>query len=96
MEFQVSGTEVIIPAVVTVLVMAFRQFRSTLDGPRAYWFAFVLNIVAQVVNALMAGDPVVSAALFGAGTGAVVSPGIAETTKRIGGKKLVTPRKAGQ
>lgn len=98
MEFQVDGLDMMIPAVVTVLIMAIRQFRSTLDGQSAYWFSICANVVAAVSAALVTGDPLASAALFGAGAGAVVSPGIAETTKRFvpGGQKLVTPRSTGR
>ena len=96
MEFQVDGLDVMIPAVVTVLIMVVRQFRSTLDGPNAYWFSICANVLAAVSAAVATGDPLVSAGVLGLGGGAVISPGIAETTKRFlpGGQKLVTPRKA--
>lgn len=95
MEF--SGLELFVPAVVTGLIVAARQFSARLDGPAAYWWSIGLNILGQVAVGLAAGtgtDPVAigNAAALGLGTGAIVSPGIAATGKRVGAAKVVKPR----
>lgn len=95
---EISGLELFVPAVVAALVVALRQFSSRLDGPAAYWWSIGLNIVGQVAAAVLTGadtiDPAVigQAAALGLGTGAVVSPGIAATGKRLGAAKVVKPR----
>lgn len=92
MEF--TGVELLVPALVSGLIVAIRQFSAKLDGPAAYWWSIGLNVLAQVAVALTAdGDPAVAqAALVGLGTGAVVSPGLAATGKRIGAGKAIKPR----
>ncbi len=95
MEF--TGLELFVPAVVTALIVALRQFTAKLDGPAAYWWSVGLNIVGQVAAALLSGAPpdpsvIGGAAALGVGTGAVVSPGIATSAKRVGAAKAVKPR----
>ncbi len=83
-----------IPAIVSALIVAARQFSARFDGPAAYWWSIGVNIVAQVAAELATGDGsgMVAAATLGLGTGAIVSPGLAATGKRIGAGKLVKPR----
>ena len=94
-----SGLELLIPALVSVLVVAVRNVSASLDGPRAYYWALALNVVGQVVAELMTGDGGVSAAavgnaaVLGLGTGATVSVGIATAGKRAGLGKVVKPKR---
>lgn len=94
---ELSGLELFVPAAVTALIVALRQVTEKLDGPAAYWWSIGLNIVGQVVAGLMAQqgtDPsaIMASAGLGLGTGAVISPGIAATGKRVGASKAVKPR----
>ena len=88
---EITGTQLLIPAVVSTLVAVFRQVSARLDGPSAYWASIVLNVVAQLV----AGEQgsVVAGAALGLGTGAVVGPGLATSVKRIGLGNVVKPRR---
>jgi len=88
MEF--TGIELFIPAVVSAIIVAARQITASLDGPAAYWWSIALNIAAQVTAALVTGDAgVVEALGLGAATGAVVSPGLAASAKRLGARRAV-------
>ena len=93
---EIGGIELLIPAIVAAIVVAVRNVSASLDGPRAYWVGLALNVAAQVVAELVAGDgsgSVAGAAALGLGTGAVVSPGLAATGKRLGAAKIVKPRR---
>lgn len=94
-----SGSELLIPAIVTLLIIVVRQFTERLDGPVAYWVSVIINILAQVTAELATGagggaGGLMSAAVIGAGGGMVASPGLAITGKRLGLKKIVKPREA--
>ncbi len=92
---EMGPLELMIPAIVAAVIVAVRNFSASLDGPRAYWWSLGLNILAQVVAELVAGDgtgTVAGAAALGLGTGAVISPGIAAAGKRVGLAKVVKPR----
>ncbi len=96
-----SATELLVPIIVSALVVGIRNVSAKLDGPTAYYFAIGLNIIGQVVAELATGDGGVtagaigSAAALGVGTGATVSVGVATAGKRLGAKKIVTPRPTG-
>jgi hypothetical protein len=96
---ELSMVQLLVPAVVSVLVVAIRQVSASLDGPAAYWWALGLNVVGQVVAELGAGDggmtasAIASAGLLGVGTGATVSVGVATAGKRLGAAKIVKPRR---
>lgn len=96
---QLSGIELLVPAIVSALVIAVRQFSPRLDGPAAYWWALGLNVVGQVVAELVASDggftaaAVGNAGMVGVGTGATVSVGVATAGKRLGAAKIVKPRR---
>ncbi len=96
---ELSGIELLVPAVVSALVIAIRQFSATLDGPAAYWWALGLNVVGQVIAELATGDggltagAIGQAAALGVGTGATVSAGVATAGKRLGAGKLVKPKR---
>jgi len=95
---EMGAMELMIPAIVAALIVGVRNFSASLDGPRAYWWSLGLNIVAQVTAELVAGDgtgTVAGAAALGLGTGAVISPGIAATGKRVGLEKVVKPKRTG-
>ena len=95
---ELSGFDLLAPAVVSVLVIAGRQFSSRLDGASAYWWALGLNILAQVTAELVTNDGGVTAAgissalTTGAALGGTVSVGVATAGKRVGLSKLVKPR----
>lgn len=97
---EVGLVELAIPAVVSALIVAARNFSAKLDGPAAYWWSVGLNVVAQVAAELAAGDGGFTAATLmqagglGLGTGAVVGPGLATSGKRLGAGKLIKPREA--
>lgn len=90
--------ELLVPTIVSVLVVAVRQFSEKLDGPAAYWWAIGLNIIGQVAAELAAGDGGMTAAAIGnaaglgVATGGTVSVGIATAGKRLGAGKIVKPR----
>lgn len=94
-----SGIELLVPAIVSALVIAVRNFATTLDGPKAYWYVLALNVVGQVVAELTMGDggvtaaSVGNAAMVGVGTGATVSVGLATAGKRVGFGNLVKPKR---
>jgi hypothetical protein len=87
---ELSMVQLLVPAVVSVLVVAIRQVSASLDGPAAYWWALGLNVVGQVAAELATGDGgataavVGNAAMVGVGTGATVSVGVATAGKRLG------------
>jgi hypothetical protein len=93
---EISGIEMLIPAIVTALIVIARQFTASLDGPRAYWISIAINIIAQVTAELAGmggGAGIAGAAAMGAGTGMIASPGIAITGKRIGLAGVVKPKR---
>jgi hypothetical protein len=93
---EISGIEMLIPAIVTVLIMLARQFTARLDGPVAYYVSIVINILAQVLAELAGvggGAGMAGAAAMGAGTGMIASPGLAITGKRFGLRKIVKPKR---
>ena len=96
---ELSVVELLVPAIVSALVMAIRQFSASLDGSAAYWWALGLNVVGQVAVEFAAGDggataaAVGNAAMLGVGTGATVSVGVATAGKRLGAAKIVKPRR---
>ncbi len=91
MEF--TPMQILIPAVVAAIVTAIRQVSAGLDGPKAYWASIILNIIGQVIVQLQAPEgSVIVGTMLGLGTGAIVSPGLASTLKRVGLAKLIKPR----
>jgi len=90
----IALVDLVVPAIVAALIVGVRQFSEKLDGPAAYWWSIVVNIVSQVVVELASGGTgtIVGAAALGLGTGAVVSPGLAISAKRLGASEIVTPR----
>lgn len=96
---ELSGVELLVPAIVSALVIAIRQFSASLDGPAAYWWALGLNIAGQILAEMLAGDggatavTVGNAAMVGIGTGATVSVGVATAGKRVGLGALVKPKR---
>lgn len=83
------------PAVIAVIVAALRQFTDKLDGPKAYWVSLVLNIAGQVAIALATGNggELVAAAGAGVAGGAIVTPGLVNTSKRVGLGGVMKPRR---
>ena len=92
MMIDLSGFDLLVPLVVSVLIILLRQFTEKLDGPWAYAWSVALNILVQVFTALQGGDPGAAAAVTGLGTGAILGPGMVTTTKRLGLGKMVKPR----
>lgn len=98
---ELSGFDIFVPAIVAALVTLGRQFTEKLDGPKAYWVAMGLNVLAQV-TAELAGDGgggatvLANAAAMGVAGGATVSAGIATAGKRVGLGKLIKPRHDGR
>lgn len=95
MEFDISTLAT--PAVIAAIIAASRQFTSQLDGPRAYWVALVLNVVGQVALAMAADAETAvnlgAAITNGAVGGAIISPGIVGTTKRVGLGGVMKPKR---
>ncbi len=96
---ELSGLELLVPAIVSAVVVAVRQFSAKLDGPPAYWWAIGLNVAGQVLVAFVAdGGSITTAGIFyagalGIGTGATVSVGVATAGKRLGAGRMVKPRR---
>ena len=68
--------DLLVPAIVSGLIVAARQFTAKLDGNQAYLVSVVLNVVAQVTAALLDGGALGAAAVTGVATGAIVGPGL--------------------
>lgn len=95
---ELSGIELLVPTIVSVLVVAVRNISDKLDGTKAYWWCLVFNVIGQVaVQFASSADGVTAAAIgqaamLGIATGATVSVGVATAGKRIGLSTLIKPK----